>query len=174
MDRLLINRLKAGDQKAFKEAYFLYYDKLFHLGKRFEHSFLSPDDFVQETFLKVYHNREQLNLEAPLDKQLYVICRNLILNDLKRESKVIPIDGHIPESSFEGLSDSEGEHQTKQKLFYQWVGELPEQQQKVYTLHKIEQYSYTEIAQITNLSKKTIANHIYLATKFIQKKLADH
>src|SRR5690606_28204343 len=42
----------------------------------------------------------------------------------------------------------------------------------VYTLHKIERYSYSEIAQLTKLSKKTIANHIYLATKFIQKKIA--
>lgn len=174
MSRQLIKKLKEGNQKAFKEAYFLYYDKLFHLGKRFEHKFLTADDFVQETFLKLYHNRTQLNVDAPLDKQLYVICRNLILNYLKRDNKVIPIDGKILEPSFEGLTFSEEEYQVKQKLFYKWVGQLPEQQQKVYTLHKLEHYSYAEIAEITNLSKKTIANHIYLATKFIQKKFSEH
>lgn len=172
MSRLLIKRLKAGDQKAFKEAYFLYYDKLFDLGRRFEHVFLSADDFVQETFLKVYHNREQLNPDAPLDKQLYVICRNLILNNLKRQQKVIPLNGNIPEPSYQDSSDEE-DYQIKQELFHKWVGELPEQQQKVYTLHKIERYSYSEIAQLTKLSKKTITNHIYLATKFIQKKIAE-
>lgn len=174
MSRLLIKELKEGDQNAFKEVYFMYYDKLFHLGKRFEHKFLSPDDFVQETFLKLYNNRTQLNLEAPLDKQLYVICRNLILNYLKRDSKIIPMDGSVLEDSFEGLPYCEEDHQIKQKLLYTWVGQLPEQQQKVYTLHKLEHYSYTEIAHITNLSKKTIANHIYLASKFIQKKFSEH
>lgn len=174
MSRQLIKRLKTGDQKAFKEVYLLYYDKLIHLGKSFEHGFLSPDDFVQETFLKIYHNREQLKVDAPLDKQLYVICRNLILNNLKRDKKVISIHGNLVDPFFEGLTYSEDDLQIKQKLFYKWVAELPDQQQKVYTLHKIERYSYTEIAQLTNLSKKTIANHIYLATKFIQKKVAEH
>lgn len=174
MSKELIIRLKRGDQQAFKEVYFAYYDKLFLLGKRFDHHFLSPDDFVQETFLRLYNNREQLNLEAPLDKQLYVICRNLILNSLKREVRVVPIHGSTPETSAEDLVYSEDEHNIKRSLLDKWVRQLPEQQQRVYTLHKLEQYSYSEIAQITKLSKKTIANHIYLASKFIQKKIAEH
>lgn len=46
--------------------------------------------------------------------------------------------------------------------------QLPDQQRKIFTLHKLDNYSYQEIAQMTQLSEKTIANHIYLATKFIK------
>lgn len=174
MSEPLINRLIQGEQKAFKEAYFLYYDKLFHLGRRFEHRFLSPDDFVQETFLKLYNNRNQLNPAVPFDKQLYVICRNLIINHLKRDHKIIPIENFISELTLEESTSAEEDTQIKRKQLYAWVSQLPQQQQKVYTMHKLENYSYAEIAQITKLSKKTIANHIYLANIFIQKKISNH
>ena len=55
-----------------------------------------------------------------------------------------------------------------------YINLLPEQQQKIYTLHKLENLSYKEIAEITDLSEKTIANHIYLASKFIRKKIENH
>src|SRR5690606_2455418 len=113
-----------------------------------------------------YHNREQLNPDAPLDKQLYVICRNLILNNLKRQQKVIPLNGNIPEPSYQDSSDEE-DYQIKQELFHKWVGELPEQQQKVYTLHKLDRYSYSAIRQVTLLSDDTIGVDSYLATNWI-------
>ena len=61
----------------------------------------------------------------------------------------------------------------KEKL-YNFINQLPEQQQKIFTLHKLENLSYKEIAEITDLSEKTIANHIYLASKFIRKKVENH
>ena len=61
----------------------------------------------------------------------------------------------------------------KEKL-HNFINQLPEQQQKIFTLHKLENLSYKEIASITDLSEKTIANHIYLASKFIRKKIENH
>lgn len=171
-NKKLIKSLKKGNQKAFKELYHSHYSKLIHTAKRFNFKFLTPDDFVQETFLKLYHNRKQLNEDVLIDKQLFVICKNIIINHLKRENKVIPFDGNYniedreEDSSLDYLN-------TQKKLFYNLLQQLPEQQQKIFTLHKLESYSYKEIAEITNLSQKTIANHIYLANKFIQKKISN-
>lgn len=106
------------------------------------------------------------------DKQLFVICKNIIINHVNRENKIIQLDTSNFEIENEDYDDVIFEER-KEKL-YAFINLLPEQQQKIFTLHKLENLSYKEIAAMTDLSEKTIANHIYLASKFIRKKIENH
>ncbi|MEJ4087672.1 RNA polymerase sigma factor [Galbibacter orientalis] len=166
----LIKNLKKGKESAFKEVYFTYYDKLYNVAKRFNFKFLTPDDFVQESFLKLYNKRALLKEDVVFEKQLFVICKHIIINHINRENKVIPLDTSKLEI-IEEDAELESLEEMRIKLYF-LIDQLPAQQQKIFTLHKLENLTYQEIAAITNLSEKTIANHIYLANKFIQKKIA--
>jgi len=164
----LIKKLKRGDQKAYQEAYMAYFDRLVLMAKKFDFKFLAPQDFVQETFLHLYKQRDLLKEDILFDKQIFVICKNIIINHINRENKVIPLD---PTKTllFDHESDDSHEIIEEQKKKLQHLMEqLPDQQRKIFTLHKLDNYSYQEIAEMTQLSEKTIANHIYLATKFIK------
>lgn len=88
----LIKKLKRGDQKAYKETYMAYFDRLVLMSKKFDFKFLTPQDFVQETFLHLYKQRDLLKEDVIFDKQIFVICKNIIINHLNRENKVIPLD----------------------------------------------------------------------------------
>lgn len=170
VNKFRVKALRYGDEDTFKELYLEYYSKLIAIGRRFNFSFLTPEDFVQETFLKLHKNREKLNDTILLDKQIYVICKNIILNHLKKEKKNVSFDLSEslavlqPDNTIDIPEDS-----LQKKQLFQLIGQLPEKRKEVFTLHKIEQYTYEEIAEITNLSKKTIANHIYLANQYILK-----
>jgi RNA polymerase sigma-70 factor (ECF subfamily) len=171
-NRKFILSLKKGNQDSFREAYINYYDKLISVARRFNFTVLTPQDFVQETFLRVYNKRELLNEDVLFDKQLFTICKNVIINHLNRENKIIQLDTLQFETAEE---DSEtGVFEERKEKLYKFINLLPEQQQKIFTLHKLENLSYKEIAAITDLSEKTIANHIYLASKFIRKKIENH
>jgi RNA polymerase sigma-70 factor (ECF subfamily) len=171
-NRKLIISLKKGNEASFKEVYLTYYDKLIHRAKRFDLKVLRPEDFVQETFLRLYDKRELLNEDVLLDKQLFVISKNIILNHLSRENKIIQLEPlNIEIAAEETETDI---YEERQQKLHSFINELPEQQQKIFTLHKLENLSYKEIAAITDLSEKTIANHIYLASKFIRKKIENH
>ncbi|KOS08233.1 RNA polymerase subunit sigma-24 [Flavobacterium akiainvivens] len=162
----LVKKLRQGDQKAYKEVYMAYFDRLVQVAKKFDFKFLTPQDLVQETFLHLYKQRDLLKEDVLFDKQLFVICKNLIINHLNRENKVIPLDPHkfsLPEEE-----TTQPDFETQRNRLNHLLEQLPEQQRKIFTLHKLDNYSYREIAEITNLSEKTIANHIYLATKFIK------
>ena len=54
----LIKSLKKGDQKTFKKVYLANYDRLIQVAKKFKFKFLTPEDFVQETFLHLYKQKE--------------------------------------------------------------------------------------------------------------------
>jgi len=172
-NKKFILSLKKGNEAAFKEVYFTYYDKLINIAKRFNLTVLTPEDFVQESFLRLYNKRELLNEDILLDKQLYTICKNIILNHINRENKIVQLDTFQADILEEQDSDS-GIFEERQEKLQSFINQLPEQQQKIFTLHKLENLSYKEIAAITDLSEKTIANHIYLASKFIRKKIENH
>ena len=171
-NKKFILSLKKGNEASFKEAYLNYYDKLINIAKRFNFTFLTPQDFVQETFLRLYNKRELLNEDVLFDKQLFTICKNIIINHVNRENKIIQLDplqvDIVQEDTETGIFEE------RQEKLHSFIKLLPEQQQKIYTLHKLESLSYKEIAAITELSEKTIANHIYLASKFIRKKIENH
>lgn len=171
-NKKFILSLKKGNEASFKEAYLNYYDKLISIAKRFNFTVLTPQDFVQETFLRLYNKRELLNEDVLFDKQLFTICKNIIINHVNRENKIIQLDplqvDIVQEDTETGIFEE------RQEKLHSFIKLLPEQQQKIYTLHKLESLSYKEIAAITELSEKTIANHIYLASKFIRKKIENH
>lgn len=171
-NKKFILSLKKGNEASFKEAYLNYYDKLINIAKRFNFTVLTPQDFVQETFLRLYNKRELLNEDVLFDKQLFTICKNIIINHVNRENKIIQLDplqvDMVQEETETGIFEE------RQEKLHSFIKLLPEQQQKIYTLHKLESLSYKEIAAITELSEKTIANHIYLASKFIRKKIENH
>jgi len=171
-NKKFIISLKKGNEASFKKAYLDYYDKLINIARRFNFTVLTPQDFVQETFLRLYNKRELLNEEVLLNKQLFTICKNIIINHLNRENKIIQLDP-LQFEMVQEEAETDFFEERKEKL-QNFINLLPEQQQKIFTLHKLENLSYKEIAAITDLSEKTIANHIYLASKFIRKKVEDH
>lgn len=171
-NRKFIVSLKKGNEASFKEVYLTYYDRLVSIAKRFDFKLLTPEDFVQETFLRLYDKRELLHEDVLLDKQLFTICKNIILNHVNRENKVVQLNPLKVEIA-EEVTDT-GDFEEKREKLQNFINQLPEQQQKIFTLHKLENLSYKEIAALTDLSEKTIANHIYLASKFIRKKIENH
>ena len=164
--------LKKGNEASFRQVYLNYYDKLINIARQFNLTVLTPQDFVQETFLRLYNKRELLNEDILLDKQLFTICRNIIINHVNRENKIVQLDPSKAEIEQEDTAT--GIFEERREKLHSFINQLPEQQQKIFTLHKLENLSYKEIAAITDLSEKTIANHIYLASKFIRKKVEDH
>ena len=54
-NKKFILSLKKGNEEAFKEVYFNYYDKLLNIAKRFNLTVLTPEDFVQESLLRLYN-----------------------------------------------------------------------------------------------------------------------
>lgn len=165
----LIKKLKAGDRVVYKELYLLYYAKLNGIGKKFNFNLLSPEDFVHETFLKLYNNRKLLKEDVLLDKQLFVICKNIILNHIKKEKRHWTIDNFDSFLETEDIHSETPSDKENELLLNGILKTLPKKQEEIFRLHKLSGYSYNEIEQITGLSKKTIANHIYLATKFLKE-----
>lgn len=76
------------------------------------------------------------------------------------------------ENSAEDIScDIENEIETHDlsNFIDQLISELPPQRQKIFNLSRKEQKSYKEIAEIMQLSEKTVEHQISEALKYLRK-----
>lgn len=170
----LVEALKAGSLPALEKVYKDYYSKLYEFAIKFGNSKTEANDFVQQSFLKLWENRELLKEDVLFDKQIFVICKNIIINQQKRDQKFTRIsdtpDSYIPDSSSPEENEDERYQQNKNR-FDKIIAEMPEKRKEIFLMHKINNLSYEEISENLGISKKTIANQIYLATLFLKEKI---
>ncbi|UOB17098.1 RNA polymerase sigma factor [Abyssalbus ytuae] len=177
--QLTIKKLKDGDIKVLEKVYKKYYSRVYYFAKKFNiNSHLLTDDLVQQTFLKIWENRDQLKEDILFEKQLYTISKNIILNHLKREkyyqdlqeNKYSEIhDKAISENYIEENLIQQETEDTRIQFIYTKIKELPAKRREVFELYKLKGLSYEEISVILKISKSTIANHLQLATSFLKK-----
>ncbi|MBO2543580.1 sigma-70 family RNA polymerase sigma factor [Salegentibacter sp. BDJ18] len=168
----LVRALKSGDINSLEKVYKIYYSKLYWFSKKFDSATMESDDFVQQTFLKIWENRDQLKDNVSLDQQIFIICKNLILNHLKREAKTV---AQIEEIYLPKNEETEGVEfkNTNIKKLRLIIEKLPPKRKNIFLLHKIDNLTYEEISVSLGISKKTIANHIYLAHNYIKEELCE-
>jgi len=164
----LLQGLKNDNLSCLEKLYKMYYSKLYSFAKKFDSTTMTPDDFVQQTFLKLWERRKQLKEDVLFDKQIYTICKSLILNTLKRDAKAssLFVEKFVPEEN--AVEDFEAKNKQLEWL-YATIQKLPPKRKKIFLLHKIQNLTYEEIATALEISKKTIANHLYLANIFLKE-----
>jgi len=154
----------------FKEKFFPLKDKLF----RFARQFLKRDDeaadLVQDTFLKLWLKREDLNDIRNPETFAMTMIKNASIDKL-RKRKTLRFDELIQDPEYnhtplDSLTQSEDYKQVIDEMM-----KLSVQQQMLLNLRDIEGYEYEEIAEISGLSINNIRVGISRARNTIKERL---
>lgn len=140
---------------------------------RFATHFLKNEDdardVVQDIFLKLWQKRETLAEIENIEAFAMRMTRNRCL-DIIRANKVVPIDDEtdrkLKEESVDVHSKIEmGESAKQIKML---INRLPDLQRTVMQLRDIEQLSYEEIADVTDLKVNAIRVNLSRARKKVR------
>lgn len=142
------------------------------------------EELVSETVVKAFENRGQLREEAKIKQWLFRILNNLFISNYRKSKNHRTID--LPESDaafslFEqvgmsGFTDGGTPEKsfinkiTKEKI-HQSINELPEDFRIALVLCDVNEFSYAEIAVITQVAIGTVRSRIARARCLLQKKL---
>lgn len=139
---------------------------------------------VQEVFISVWNNRENLRLDGNLKSYLFTATRNKCLNFLeKRRIKTVSLDAPQPgtEQPLEHffIADQAGTEEAMElaelkAVIFDEVQKLPPKCREIFILSRQEELSHKEIAEKLKISTKTIENQIGIALKRIRKRLSDY
>lgn len=167
----LVSQIRKGNKLAFSQLFRMYYPKLL----TFIHGLLADrplaEEIAQDVFLRLWINREKIDLRLSFDSYLYTIAKNIVLNFYKKkeiEQRYIDhalhaLDTETPEA------EAPFYYQDLLALVEQAVSEMPPQQQKVFRLSREEGLLNAEIAEKLGISKRTVEKHIYSSLTFLRK-----
>lgn len=175
-DKELIVLLQQNDELAFRAVFERWHKKLYHFNLRYLHNREQAEEAVQDALLKLWTNRDKIEVDLSLDGFLYAICKRLCLNRLRDAAK-FQAAAELLWKNYVDLSNitEETVRATElQKLMDQAVKKLPPQQQLVFKMSKYEGLSHLEIAKKLNISKETVKKHSAEALKFLRNQLGPY
>ncbi len=176
----LFELIAVSDRKAFDEFFRKSYATLVVFGCRYVKDKQTASDIVQEAFIKLWNNRSSLkDVELP-KSYLYRTVRNLSLNYIRDNANTQPglelISDQAVAAGEEQLSwadpteqSDDDDTQKRLSLVKLWISQLPERQREAFELSRFEGLDHHEIADVMNVSARTVNNHIVEALKNIQK-----
>jgi len=171
----LLIRLQQGDEDAFAELFYAFYDKLFGFLLGITHSKSRAEDIAQEVFIKIWQNRSTITDVENINALLFKIAQNQAIDQLRKLSR----EALAHSAHFELESENNApeplelliQNELNSKIL-EAIDHLPPQQKKVYTLFKEQGIKQDEIAEQLNLSTSTIQSHMKLAMGNIHKYLS--
>ncbi len=164
-------RLAVSDRRAYGELFKATHPLLLRFAWRFTKDREVSRDIVQDAFLKLWQVRTTLDPNRSLRALLYTIVRNLALNavrDHRHTDELTPDTMRDGESS---LPDDQLESRLLESRLHQYIRELPERRREAFTLSRFEGLTHAEIAQIMNLTPRTVNTHITLAMRDLRKRM---
>lgn len=169
----LVERIKNGDERAFKEIFYRYKDKLFSYCCRFTKSETMAEEIVQDVLLKIWTTRERLNPELSFSNYLYTITRNYSLNFLKKAAS----DAALRNRLFYHFDETRCEpeetliYNDLNRIAQKAIALLPPRRRQIYEMSRDNSLNYEDIANQLGVSKNTVRNQLVQARKFIRNYL---
>ncbi|MFN8256373.1 MAG: sigma-70 family RNA polymerase sigma factor [Bacteroidales bacterium] len=180
-DKYLLDLIRKGDKNAFKELVLKYQSLVINTCHSFLRNRKDAEDVAQEVFIEVFKSISNFRQESKLSTWLYRISVNKSLNYLRDNKKnswfqsldlLFEVEKNLPNN----FSDTENPGDIVEKdecsdAIYKAINSLPDNQKTSFNLHKLENLSYKEIAEIMDVSLSSVESLIFRAKKNLQKKL---
>jgi RNA polymerase sigma-70 factor (ECF subfamily) len=172
----LVERLKAGDERAFEELVETYRERVYRVAWRILRDDESAEDAAQEAFIKVFRHIRRFEGRSSVYTWLYRITVNIALNKLKRDRfrRMVPL-GDVVRSDHRPEADPVRAAMSSEvaRRIDEAVASLPDKQKAVFTLKFYEHMSHKEIAGIVGCSEGTSKANYFHAIRKLRKLLGD-
>lgn len=172
----LLQQLRHGNAIAFTAVYKLYSKRLF---LKILHMVNDQDvakELLQDLFMKIWENREQIDTSRSFKSYLYAIGVNLVYDHFRKAAKNKHLAVQIVKMATELYTHTEEAIINKESMgmIMTAVDLLPPQRKKVYTLCRLEGKSYDEVSKELHISCSTIQDHMVKANAVVRNFLHDN
>jgi RNA polymerase sigma-70 factor (ECF subfamily) len=174
----LVRNIRQNDKRSLEALFRLLYTRLRSYANVIINSKEDAEDIVQEVFLKLWNNREELDENKCIKTYLFVCTRNSCLNwlrHLKTRNDYARVMAMVYESEADNLSPHESliARDIEDDLCSA-LNDLPKQCRRIFELSRFEGLKYHEIAAKLNISIKTVETQMSRALVKLRFQLKKH
>ncbi len=189
-DLTLVQRVRTGDQRAFKLLVERYQRKVFSVALGMLKDKEEAKDVAQEAFVKVYKYLDHFKGDASFYTWLYRITVNICIDVIRRKGSARG-DEHVEfdeavahdtsEANLGALGSRLGTNPQKSALRKELSDKiaaafqlLPETHRQILLLREIEGMSYEDLARTLDIPKGTVMSRLFHARLKMQKILSEY
>ena len=170
----LIELLQKGDEQSFTKLFEVLYQPMVAYLLQYVNKVADAEDIAQNTFIKLWEKKDDLNLTVSLKSYLYSIAYNMFIDNYRKEKKTQTYLDSLKQEALQSIIEEPEENfQKKMRLIEQTVNNLPKRCRIIFNMHKKQGYSHKEIAKELNISTKTVESQISIALKRIREVFKD-
>ncbi len=154
-----------GDKHAFSEIYLAFHDDLYRYGIKLSRDPETVNDCIQNLFLRLWKNRNNLKPVRELKPYLFRSLRNHIVDIIELEKKTLTIDLedeelYCIEFNAEDFMISSQIEKEMQERIISLLNQLPSRQRHAIYLRYFEEMEFDEISQVMNMNVQSVRNSI--------------
>ncbi len=184
-ERKLVRRLKDRDERAFSELIESNGDRVFNLCFRLLGNREEAEDLAQDVFITVFKKIDTFQGDSKLSTWIYRIASNLSKNRIRylavrHDRSKAEFDETVDASAAAAAltspnqaksPDAHVEGQQLEGIMQAAIAELEEDHRLLIVLRDIEELSYEEICEITELAEGTVKSRLHRARLALRKKM---
>ena|SRR5690625_70814 len=171
-----VEAIRHGEESAFKKLFLTYYDILCNFSWRYTRSKAVSEDLVQDVFTDVWNMRETLDPKKSISVYLYQAVKNKALDYLDHQKvvKKHQLNADPADKNVVYIKSTMNEEWEFIKAARYAIDELPFRSQQVYTLHREDGLTYQEIADVMEISVKTVESQMSRALDILRNRLSKY
>ncbi len=161
----------------YKKFFQLHYNGLVNfVYSRYLQDWDEARDIVQSTFMKIWNNKDRIDISISAKSYLYQAAKNTALDHIRKYKSKINV--HL-EEDLTRLDRVEPEVQQDADSYFlrtkivEALDALKPKTRQIFELHKFEGLTYDEIAKYMDISKRTVESNIARALVLLRDRLRE-
>lgn len=185
-EHLLIQRIKAGDHRAFEVIFRRYISKVYRHAFKFVGNEAEAEEIAQEVFLAIYEKVKSFRGDSAFSTWLYRLTANAALSKLRRrkKGKEVCLDDYLPQFAEDGhhlvrpVVDWSQEFDTRlmgeesRRIIQVALDQLPPVDKAVVVMSDLEGLSNREIGETIGLTVPAVKARLHRARLLLRGRLA--
>lgn len=170
----LFKQIQKSDVKAFNTLYNQFFTPLCIFAGRYIADQHAIEDCVQDVFLKIWRDKENITISSSIRSYLITATRNNCLNIIEKEKSKNSYEQHILNAYDAYTVQDLLSVEEIEKILEESIKRLPEKHQIVFRMSRFENMTYKEIAEKQNISVKTVESYIHKSLVSLSILLKDY
>jgi RNA polymerase sigma-70 factor (ECF subfamily) len=179
-DRVWVESIRTGDVPAFEAMFRAYKNDLGAFVTSWVHSREAAEEVIHDLFLHLWEQRHEWEPAVPLNIYLFRAARNRAIDYLRHQRVEAEFQERIAQrrdAGFEPRPPVRGDEAAQaaelEDAIEHAVSTLPPRCQEVFRLSRYHHLSYAEVAQVMQISTKTVEVQMGRALTALRRRLAD-
>ena len=168
--RRLVERARAGDERAYEAVYRRYVGRVYALSLRMCGDAQMAEEVTQDTFVKAWRGLDRFRGDAKFTTWLHRITVNIVLQNRRtqgRRSSREEVTDNV-----DALGHSVSPAHTGRKVdLERAIADLPAGARDVLLLRDVQGYKYREVADMLGVAVGTVKAQVHRARKMVQERL---